>query len=189
MSLPNLKYISGNEQTIENKEYKSFFRMLDIDTEQNNLLELEPLLAPHVKDFDFFFIKDLTQDLYNWVEESGVSEGSITIQSMHTTCMISVNELDEPCLLGDINKYLSDSIPRTQKYLHNSSMRTKNLCESDTKCDRNADSHMKTFLFGQHSQAIIIHQGKPLLGEWQKLCFIDLDGPRKRKFAVSIVGI
>jgi len=189
MSLTTLKYITPRAQSDDTKEYKSYFKQIDIQTEQNNLLQLEPLLVDHVKDYDFFYIKDLTDDLMEWVLESQVTEGTITIQSLHTTCVVAINELDEPCLLGDINKHLSNSIPRTAKYLHNSSMRTKNLCESDTKCDRNADSHMKSFLFGQPSQSVIIHNGEPVLGEWQRLCFIDLDGPRKRKFAVSIVGI
>ncbi len=187
MTLANLNYQHDTES--EPKPYQTFFKMIEIKTDQNNLLELEPQLSAFVKDFDFFFIKDLTADLYEWIQTSTIQEGTITIQSMHTTCVVAVNELDEPCLLGDINQYLSDAIPRNKRYLHNSSMRTKNLCESDTKCDRNADSHMKSFLFGQPSQTIIVHEGKPLLGEWQKLCFIDLDGPRKRKFAVSIVGV
>ncbi|HBF12953.1 MAG TPA: hypothetical protein DDW49_06140 [Deltaproteobacteria bacterium] len=172
-----------------NTEFLTFFKKIEISTAQNNLLELEPKLGEHVTDFDFFHINDLTENLFDWIEESGVQEGSITVQSLHTTCVVAVNELDEPCLLGDINKFMRESIPRTKPYLHNSSIRTKNLCESDTKCDRNADSHMKSFLFGNHSQSIIVHEGKPVLGEWQRLCFIDLDGPRTRNIAISVVGV
>jgi len=165
-----------------------FYKILEIETDQNNLLELEPKLAEHVQDLDFFYIRDFTEESYKWVEESGIKDGVLTIQALHTTCVISLNELDEPCLLGDINKTLRNFAPKTEKYLHNSSMRTKNLCESDTKCDRNADAHIKASLLGSPTQQVIVKDGKPIYGTWQRLCFIDLDGPRKRSSLIQILG-
>ncbi len=168
---------------------KVFYKELSFDTDQNNLLELEPKLAPYVEDFDFFSIIDLTEESTKWVEESQIKDGILTVQAMHTTCVVSVNELDEPCLLGDINKALRDFIPKGKAYLHNSGIRTKNLCEDDYKCDTNADAHMKSFLFGGPTQSVIVKNGKPIWGTWQRLCLIDLDGPRKRQVTVQILGV
>jgi secondary thiamine-phosphate synthase enzyme len=167
---------------------KTFLKTLEIDTDQNNLLTLEPKLIKHVEDMDFFHIVDFTEQAHQWVKESGIQNGILTLQALHTTCVVAMNELDEPCLLGDINKMLRDSVPRTKPYLHNSSIRTKNLCEEDTKCDRNADAHIKASLFGAPTQSVIVTEGKPLFGTWQRLCMIDMDGPRKRKLAVQIIG-
>lgn len=167
---------------------KTFYKDLSFETDQNNLLDLEPKLAPHVEDFDFFSITDLTEDSFQWVKESGIQNGILTVQALHTTCVVAINELDEPCLLGDINKALRDFIPKGKAYLHNSGLRTKNLCEDDYKCDTNADAHMKSFLFGGPTQSAIIRNGEPVWGRWQRLCLIDLDGPRSRKATVQIIG-
>lgn len=168
---------------------KTYYKDLEINTDQNNLLELEPKLQEHVQDLDFFFIRDLTEESFEWVKASGVQNGFLTIQALHTTCVIALNELDEPCLLGDLNSRLRDFAPKTKPYLHNSSIRTKNLCENDSKCDRNADAHIKACLLGSPTQQVLIRDGKPVYGTWQRLCFIDLDGPRTRKVTAQVMGI
>ena len=167
---------------------KTFYKTIEFATDQSNLLELEPKLAPHVQDFDFFYIKDFTTDCSVWIQESGVQNGFLTVQALHTTCVVGLNELDEPCLLGDINNTLREMTPKTKTYLHNSKLRTKNLCESDNKCDRNADAHLRSFLFGSPSQTIIVREGKPVFGQWQRLCLIDFDGPRSRQVAIQVIG-
>lgn len=167
---------------------RTHFKDLEIQTSQNNLLEIEPKLKDHIHDLDFFFIHDFTEESHEWVKESGIQNGFLTIQALHTTCVISLNELDEPCLLGDINNKLRNFASKSEKYLHNSSIRTKNLCEDDNKCDRNADAHLKATLLGAPTQQVLVRNGKPVYGTWQRLCFIDLDGPRNRKLLVQIIG-
>lgn len=167
---------------------KTYFKEFDFSTGQTNLHELEPKLVDHIEEHDYFHVIDLTDQSKDWVKDSGVVNGTLTVQAMHTTCVISINELDEPCLLGDINKQLRDSVPKTKSYLHNGPLRYKNLCEEDTKCDRNADAHIKSFMFGAPAQTIIVRDGKPLWGQWQRLCLIDFDGPRSRKLSVQIMG-
>jgi len=167
---------------------KTFFKNVEFKTDQNNLLELEPKLRPHLEDFDFFSVIDLTDQCYEWVKESKIENGFVTLQILHTTCVITINELDEPCLLGDINITLRDLAPKTRSYLHNSSLRTKNLCVDDKKCDRNGDAHVKASLYGSPTQTVIIRDGKPLFGRWQRICLIDFDGPRDRNLAVQVIG-
>ncbi len=165
-----------------------FFKTVTIATDHNNLSEIEPKLVPYLREFDFFSIHDLTESSRQWIQESGIKNGLLTVQALHTTCVIAMNELDEPCLLGDLNTFLRELIPHHKPYLHNSKIRTKNLCADDKKCDRNADAHMKSFLFGAASQTILIKDGDPIYGRWQKLNLIDFDGPRDRKVAVQILG-
>jgi len=167
---------------------KTYFKELEFSTDQNNLLDLEPKLAPHLEDFDYFSVIDLTDQCHEWVKESGINNGFVTLQILHTTCVIVINELDEPCLLGDINITLREALPKTRPYLHNSSMRTKNLCVDDVKCDRNGDAHVKASLYGSPTQTVIVRDGKPLFGRWQRICLIDFDGPRERNLAVQVIG-
>lgn len=175
-------------KTIDKPPMKFFSKTLTFQTDQNNLLDLEPQLMGEIQEFDFFSVIDLTQKSQEWVEESGVKNGLLTVQSLHTTCVISINELDEPCLLGDINKVLREFVPKTKAYLHNGPIRTKNLCADDHKCDRNADAHIKAFLYGSPSQTVIISDGQPVWGKWQRLCMIDFDGPRERQMRVQVLG-
>jgi len=53
--------------------------------------------------------------------------------------------------------------------------------------DGNADSHIKATIVGP-SETIPINNGKLLLGTWQGIMFFELDGPRNRKFVVSVIG-
>lgn len=167
---------------------KIFYHEFGLKTGQNNLYELQENLADQIQDLDYFHITDFTEDCYQWVEKSGIQDGLLTVQVLHTTCLISINELDEPCLLGDINNYLREELPKTRQYLHNGPLRHKNLCAEDTKCDRNGDAHMKSFLYGTPTQSVLIKNGKPIFGEWQRMCMIDLDGPRDRKVMVQVMG-
>lgn len=167
---------------------KVFRKELEFRTDQNNLLDLEPKLAPHLKDSDFFSIVDLTEASRQWVAESGIQDGLLTVQTLHTTCLVYVNELDEPCLLGDINNALRDFVPKEKSYLHNGPLRWKNLCEDDHKCDRNGDAHVKAFLFGSPSHSVIVQDGAPRWGQWQRLCLIDFDGPRTRQVVAQVIG-
>ena len=101
--------------------------------------------------------------------------------------MISINELDEPMLLMDIQRKLREIAPRVQDYLHNSALRTVNRCEGIT-CDRNADSHLKAFLIGNPWTTCLIRDSKLILGRWQRISFVDFDGPQERKITVQIMG-
>lgn len=165
-----------------------FYKTIHYATDQNNLARMEERLVPYLNEFDFFSIHDMTEDTRAWAQESGIRNGLMTIQALHTTCVIALNELDEPCLVGDLNAFYRDMVPKNKPYLHNSKIRTKNLCDDDKKCDRNADAHIKSFLFGAASQTLVIRDGKPIYGRWQKLCIIDFDGPRERQVAVQIIG-
>lgn len=167
---------------------RSYYKTVEFNTQQINLHELEPKLVSHLQDYDFFHVTDLTEQSATWVNESGMKDGLLTVFVHHTTCILSINELDEPCLLGDINQHLRDEIPKNKSYLHNGPLRWKNLCEDDDKCDRNADAHIKSFLYGSPSQTMIIRSGKVVWGQWQRLCLVDFDGPRKRNISVQIIG-
>lgn len=167
---------------------KSFYKNFEVATSQTNLHELEPKLTPHLKDSDYFHVTDLTLKCEEWIKESGITHGLLTVFVHHTTCVLSINELDEPCLLGDINGQLREAVPKAKSYFHNGPIRYKNLCEDDEKCDRNADAHIKAFLVGSPSQTVIVKDKKAIWGQWQRLCLIDFDGPRTRKISVQIIG-
>lgn len=164
-----------------------YYRDLQLETQQVNLADLDPKLTQFLGPHDFFFIEDLGDRFRALVKDSGVRDGVLTAQVLHTTTVLSVNELDEPMLLGDINRCLSHLVPHLNDYLHNSKLRSKNLCDNYT-CDRNADAHIKSFLIGGHSASLLVRDGELVLGKWQRVTMIDFDGPRSRKLMVQVMG-
>lgn len=167
---------------------KVFYKDLTLETVQINLAQLDAKLTPFLGQHDCFYIEDLCDTFRAIVKESGVKNGVLNAQVLHTTSVLSVNELDEPMLLGDINKCLGTLVPHLNDYLHNSKLRTKNLCADDYKCDRNADAHIKSFLIGGQTVNLLVRDGALVLGKWQRVTLIDFDGPRSRKLMVQVMG-
>lgn len=52
----------------------------------------------------------------------------------------------------------------------------------------NAHSHLLSILAGSGSESIPIVDGKMVLGQWQSVLLLDLDGPRDRTVGVQLMG-
>jgi secondary thiamine-phosphate synthase enzyme len=123
---------------------------------------------------------DLTNRIMDFVRRFNVSEGLISIWSMHTTCTLLINEF-QVALLSDIKKFLEQMVARDAEYMHND--------PNHSDCDRmNADSHLRAMLLG-HSLALQISGGEVVLGQWQRILMAELDGPRARSLRVQIFGV
>lgn len=164
------------------------FKDLNIETSENNLVTLDNKLSGFLKPYDYFHLEDITDQAKAFVEENAIKNGVFSAQVLHTTCVLSVNELNEPMLIGDINNHLREFVPKVKDYLHNSKLRTANRCDDDYKCDRNADAHLKAFLVGGSSASLLVRDGKLVLGQWQRLGLVDFDGPRSRKLIFQLMG-
>ena len=79
---------------------------------------------------------DLTDTVSALVQRTPVSEGSISLWPLHTTCVVLVNEL-QTALVSDVWSFLEQLAPREHAWMHN------NPAFSD--CDRfNADSNQRS---------------------------------------------
>ncbi len=124
-------------------------------------------------------IIDLTGEIASAVATSGFENGQVTIISRHTTAFVNINE-KEPRLQEDMETFLKRLVPRDGNYQHN-------ISPIDGR--DNAHSHLLG-LFMNASETIPFSGGKMLLGEWQSIFFIELDGPRKeRNLLIQIAGI
>jgi secondary thiamine-phosphate synthase enzyme len=167
---------------------KTFWHDMVVSTTENNLADLDPKLQQFVERYHFFSLHDLTESFQELVRTSGIESGLFTAQSLHTTAVLSINELDEPMLIMDIQRALESIAPKVHDYLHNSKLRTKNLCADGNKCDRNADAHIKAYLSGGATASALVREGQLVLGRWQRFAFVDYDGPRDRKITIQIMG-
>jgi secondary thiamine-phosphate synthase enzyme len=123
---------------------------------------------------------NITDRINEIVRKSGVKDGLVHLQSLHTTTAVFINEWQD-ALLHDIRAVLNDIIRREADWRHN------NPAYSD--CERqNADSHLRGMLLGQ-SLCLQVRNSCVLLGTWQSIILAELDGPRSRSLSVQVSGI
>ncbi|MBD3241697.1 MAG: YjbQ family protein [Chitinivibrionales bacterium] len=115
---------------------------------------------------------DITDRVAAIVRESGIRDGICLVSSPHTTAGISINENADPDVGRDFFWKLNAVFPRNDAYHHT---------------EGNSDSHIKAALVG-FSVQVPVHDGSLALGTWQGVYFCEFDGPRSRRFAVTVVG-
>jgi secondary thiamine-phosphate synthase enzyme len=114
---------------------------------------------------------DVTRQVAEAVRESGIDTGIAVISSPHTTAGVMVNENADPDVARDLLAGLERLCPRHADWLH---------------AEGNSDAHLKTALVGT-SLMMPFESGRPLLGTWQAIYFAEFDGPRSRRFNVTII--
>lgn len=114
---------------------------------------------------------DITKTVGSLVKESSVKNGICNIFIPHTTAAITINENADPSVREDIISELGKIAPERSSYKH---------------YEGNSDAHIKTSVLG-NSETLIIRGGSLVLGTWQGIYFCEFDGPRTRKFIVSII--
>jgi len=137
-----------------------------------------------IKSKEQFDIVDLTDKIESFAKESGIKNGLVNVQTLHTSATVFVQE-NEPLLLEDIKKSLERIAPQNIDYNHDDfSRRTVNMC--DDEC-RNGHSHCKAVCLSI-SVTLNLIDNKIQLGTWQRVMFIELDRARPRKIQVQILG-
>lgn len=115
---------------------------------------------------------EITESVASAVAESGVAEGIAHVYCPHTTAGIIVNEHADPDVVADVFDWLSRAAPERAGWQH---------------AEGNADAHVKAVLVGP-SVSIPVEGGRLALGTWQGVFFCEFDGPRSRRFTVSVLS-
>jgi secondary thiamine-phosphate synthase enzyme len=130
---------------------------------------------------------DVTDDLVQMVQRSGVSDGMALVYSPHTTCSIVINER-ESGFISDFEEVVEGLVPKAAAYRHDDlALRTENL-EDDDHDVPNGHAHCRQGLIASASQAIPIVQGTLQLGRWQRVFFLELDRARDRRVLMQVMG-
>ncbi len=117
-------------------------------------------------------VVDITSQVQKDVEESKLESGLCLVFTLHTTTGITINE-GEPGLIQDIPNLMNTLAPQGAGYMHDRS-------------DGNAHAHLQAVLLG-NSVTIPVERGRLILGTWQRVLFLELDGPRRRKVYVKMI--
>ena len=116
---------------------------------------------------------DLTDRVRAVVKRAGIEAGLCHVMVLHSTAAVVVNEFDDPNIGKDVLSALDRAVPDHAGWLHD-------------RIDDNAHAHIKATLLGP-SELVPVKDGDLLLGTWQRILLVELDGPRTRKVSVTIL--
>jgi secondary thiamine-phosphate synthase enzyme len=119
-----------------------------------------------------FQIIDITDEVQKKVWEGKMKHGIAVVFTKHTTTGLMINEPEEG-LLQDFKAKMKELIPKGAGYLHD-------------RIDSNAHSHLRASLLLNSELVIPVDEGELLLGTWQRILFVELDGPRHRRVLVML---
>jgi secondary thiamine-phosphate synthase enzyme len=123
---------------------------------------------------------DITERINEIVRKSGIRNGIVHLQSLHTTTAVFINEWQD-ALLHDVRKFVEGLVQREDYWRHNDPV------YSD--CERqNADSHLRGMLLGQ-TLCLQVRNSAVMLGSWQSIILAEFDGPRSRSMSVQVSGV
>lgn len=115
--------------------------------------------------------QEVTMKVRDIVGASGVKSGVCYLFVQHTTAGVIVNEHADPSVVEDIAAQLEAIVPQHGNYRH---------------LEGNAPAHIKASLVGS-SEALLVEDGKIVLGTWQGIFFCEFDGPRNRTLLVKVM--
>mmetsp|Transcript_16829 Transcript_16829/g.46225 ORF Transcript_16829/g.46225 Transcript_16829/m.46225 type:complete len:253 (-) Transcript_16829:77-835(-) len=162
-------------------------------------------------------VEDLTPIVNERLQKSGMKQGVVNVISRHTTTSITINER-ESRLARDIADYFLRICPADERaepskaqqgvrYQHNDIDQRPESEEEAQRCRENgwdidnpkqleawraqepinAHSHLISMMLGS-SESIPVADGKLVIGQWQSVLLVDLDGPRDRTVGIQFMG-
>ncbi len=115
--------------------------------------------------------RDITDEVTAAAAKLGVAEGALLVSVPHTTAAVTVGENWDEDVTHDVERALAKWVP-------------------DVKFDHgegNSPAHFLSEAIGA-SCLVPLEKGRPLLGHWQGIFLIELDGPRRRTVRVAALA-
>jgi secondary thiamine-phosphate synthase enzyme len=120
-------------------------------------------------------IINITPKVTAALKESGIREGLCLVNAMHITASVFIND-DEAGLHGDYERWLEKLAPEKpySQYAHNG-------------YEDNADAHLKRTIMGREV-VVAVTDGQLDLGPWEQIFYYELDGKRRKRALIKIIG-
>ncbi|HSR88238.1 MAG TPA: secondary thiamine-phosphate synthase enzyme YjbQ [Pontiella sp.] len=117
----------------------------------------------------------ITPQIEDCLRESGIREGLCLVNAMHITASVFIND-NESGLHADYERWLEKLAPEKpyDQYAHNG-------------YEDNADAHLKRTVMGREV-VVAVTGGKLDFGPWEAIFYYELDGKRKKRALVKIIG-
>ncbi|GFO61824.1 hypothetical protein GMST_41490 [Geomonas silvestris] len=119
---------------------------------------------------------NITRDLQQAINESGIREGLLLCNAMHITASVFIND-DESGLHQDFEVWLEGLAPEKpySRYRHNNTG------------EDNGDAHLKRTIMGREV-VVAVTNGKLDLGPWEQVFYGEFDGMRRKRVLIKIIG-
>lgn len=120
---------------------------------------------------------NITEHVGEFVSQSGVREGTVTVFNVGSTAGITTTEYEPGLVNYDIKACFEKIAPERGRYEH-----------EETWHDDNGHAHVRASLLGP-SMSIPVVESRMTLGTWQQIILVDFDTrPRTRTVICQIVG-
>lgn len=114
---------------------------------------------------------EITKEVERAAKEIGATSGALLVSVPHTTAAVTVGETWDDDVTTDVERALAEWVP-------------------DVRFDHgegNSPAHFLSEAIGV-SCLVPLEDGKPVLGRWQGIVLIELDGPRERTVRVRALA-
>ena len=117
----------------------------------------------------------ITDDVQAAINESGIKEGLVLVNAMHITASVFIND-NESGLHHDYEVWLEKLAPEKpyDQYWHNG-------------YEDHGDAHLKRTVMGREVVCAITN-GKLDFGPWEEIFYYELDGKRRKRVLIKIIG-
>ena len=126
----------------------------------------------HVKTTQREELVDITLQVEQAVNGSGIQDGLVSLYAQGATAAIMIQENWDDSVQTDVVQCLRKLIPQGV-WLHD-------------RQDGNGDSHLKAGMIGP-SESIPVINGKLGLSQWQNVFLCEFDGPRQKRNVVCTI--
>ena len=114
---------------------------------------------------------DVTKEVERAAKELGATAGALLVSVPHTTAAVTVGETWDDDVTTDVERALARWVPDV-RFDH---------------AEGNSPAHFLSEAIGV-SCLVPLEDGKPVLGRWQGIVLIELDGPRERTVRVHALA-
>ena len=119
---------------------------------------------------------EITQDLHDWMRETDVRIGLLTLLCQHTSASLLICENASPAVREDLMMWLDKVAPEDAGYKH------------DSEGTDDMPAHIRSVLTGV-SLTIPVADGRPMLGQWQGVFLAEhRTMAHQRSVAVHLIG-
>jgi secondary thiamine-phosphate synthase enzyme len=121
-------------------------------------------------------LHEITDEVLEFVNESGIREGLLTVFCRHTSASLLIQENAAPAARRDLERYFATVAPKDGTYEH------------DDEGPDDMPAHLRSALTAAQL-SIPVKDGKPLLGTWQGIfLFEHRENMPQRQVALHLIG-
>jgi secondary thiamine-phosphate synthase enzyme len=122
-------------------------------------------------------LSEITAPVLDWVGESDIGEGLLTLYCRHTSASLLIQENADPDVARDLADFFARLVSRDPAHYRHT-----------TEGPDDMPAHIRSALT-QTQLSIPVRDGRPLLGTWQGIyLFEHRDRPHERRIALHLLG-